>query len=228
MVLPEQFVWIAEDCGLIVPMGTWVLREACQQAQAWQDLGLPPIPMAVNISAVQIRQKDFLENLVDILEETGLAPCFLELELTETVLMQDKDGMGSVLMELKAMGVRLSIDDFGTGYSSLSYLKRFPIDTLKIDQSFMQDITDAGADSDDAAIITAVLSMAKTLNRGVIAEGVETREQLAFLLAQGCGEGQGFYFSRPVNQEEMLALLKTGFPHLSRAPRSLPPETPFF
>ena len=209
-ILPEQFVWIAEDCGLIVPIGAWVLREACGQAQAWQDAGLPPVPVAVNISAVQFRHKDFLESLARILKDTGLAPRYLELELTESVLMHDADSTACVLKALKAMGVRLAIDDFGTGYSSLSYLKRFPIDTLKIDQSFLRDITHATADSDDAAIVAAVVSMGKNLNQRVIAEGVETREQLTFLQAQGCGEGQGFYFSRPVTAEELVALLRTG------------------
>ncbi len=209
-ILPEQFVWIAEDCGLIVPIGAWVLREACREAQTWQDAGLPPIPVAVNISAVQFRHKDFLQSLADILNDTGLAPRYLELELTESVLMHDADSTACVLKALKAMGVRLAIDDFGTGYSSLSYLKRFPIDTLKIDQSFLRDITHATADSDDAAIVAAVVSMGKNLNQRVIAEGVETREQLAFLQAQGCGEGQGFYFSRPVTAEELVTLLRTG------------------
>ena len=212
LILPEQFVWIAEDCGLIVPIGVWVLREACRQARTWQDAGLPPIPVAVNISAVQFRHKDFLESLAGILKDTGLAPRYLELELTESVLMHDADFTTSVLKALKAMGMRLAIDDFGTGYSSLSYLTRFPIDSLKIDQSFLRDITHATADSDDAAIVAAVVSMGKSLHQRVIAEGVETREQLAFLQAQGCGEGQGFYFSRPVTAEELAELLRTGVP----------------
>ncbi|WP_340121209.1 GGDEF/EAL domain-containing response regulator [Methylobacter svalbardensis] len=210
LIMPEQFVWIAEDCGLIVLLGTWVLSEACRQAQAWQDAGLPPVPVAVNISAVQFRHKDFLGSLTGILKDTGLAPSYLELELTESVLMHDADSTASVLEALKALGLRLAIDDFGTGYSSLSYLKRFPIDTLKIDQSFMRDITHATTDSDDASIVAAVVSMGKSLNQRVIAEGVETREQLAFLQAQGCGEGQGFYFSQPLSSEELVELLRTG------------------
>lgn len=211
MVLPEQFVWIAEDCGLIVPIGTWVLREACRQARNWQnDPGLYAVPVAVNISALQFRQADFLESVQEILKETGLAPHYLELELTESVLMHDAEATASVLNALKALGVRLSVDDFGTGYSSLSYLKRFPIDALKIDQSFMRDITHATENSDDAAIIAAVISMGKSLNQRVIAEGVETREQLEFLHALGCGEGQGFYFSRPLAEIEMSALLRSG------------------
>jgi diguanylate cyclase (GGDEF)-like protein/PAS domain S-box-containing protein len=210
LILPEQFVGIAEDCGLIVPIGAWVLREACRQAQTWQDSGLPSVPVAVNISAVQFRHKDFLASLTGILKDTGLAPRYLELELTESVLMQDADSTACVLKALKAMGVRLAIDDFGTGYSSLSYLKRFPIDTLKIDQSFLRDIIHATSDSDDAAIVAAVVSMGKNLKQRVIAEGVETREQLAFLQAQGCGEGQGFYFSRPVTADALGKLLQTG------------------
>ncbi|MEO5573306.1 MAG: EAL domain-containing protein [Gammaproteobacteria bacterium] len=210
LVLPDDFIWIAEDCGLIVPIGAWVLREACRQAQAWQDAGLPPVPVAVNISAVQFRHKDFLEGVAATLKETGLAPHYLELELTESVLMQDADSAASVLKALKAIGVRLAIDDFGIGYSSLSYLKRFPIDTLKIDQSFLRDITDASAESDDTAIILAVVSMGKSLNQCVIAEGVETSEQLAFLKAQGCTEGQGFYFSQPVSADEFSELLRKG------------------
>jgi diguanylate cyclase (GGDEF)-like protein len=210
LIPPEQFISIAEECGLIVPIGEWVLREACGHAQSWQDAGLTPVPVAVNISAVQFRHKGFLESVAAILQETGLAPAFLELELTESVLMQDAEATTSVLKALKAMGVRLAIDDFGTGYSSLSYLKRFPIDTLKIDQSFMRDISHATTDSDDAAIVAAVVGMGKSLNQCVIAEGVETREQMAFLQAQGCGEGQGFYFSEPVTAEEVVALLRSG------------------
>jgi diguanylate cyclase (GGDEF)-like protein len=210
LILPEQFIWIAEECGLIVPIGAWVLRAACEQAQAWLEAGLPPIAMAVNISAVQFRHKDFLPSLAQILKETGLSSRYLELELTESVLMQDADSTASVLQALKTMGVRLAIDDFGTGYSSLSYLKRFPIDTLKIDQSFMRDITHATSNSDDAAIVAAVLGMGKSLNHRVIAEGVETREQLAFLQAQGCSEGQGYYFGRPMIADDLVALLRTG------------------
>jgi diguanylate cyclase (GGDEF)-like protein len=209
-ILPEQFVWIAEDCGLIIPIGTWVLGEACRQAQSWQDAGLPPMAVAVNISAIQFRHRDFLEHLTRILKDTGLAPHCLELELTESVLMHDATTTLTVLNGIKTLGVRLAIDDFGTGYSSLSYLKHFQIDTLKIDQSFMRDITHASADTADAAIITAVVCMGKSLNQRVIAEGVETREQLAFLQAHGCGEGQGYFFSRPVTAEALLTLLRTG------------------
>lgn len=210
VIMPEQFIWVAEDCGLIIPIGAWILQEACQQAQNWQKAGLPPITVAVNISAVQFRHKGFLESVASTLNESHLAPRYLELELTESVLMHDVDATTQVLASLKAMGIKLAIDDFGTGYSSLSYLKRFPIDTLKIDQSFLRDITSSASNSDDAAIVVAVVNMGKSLNQRVIAEGVETCEQLAFLQANGCGEGQGFYFSGPLAAEELAALLRTG------------------
>jgi diguanylate cyclase (GGDEF)-like protein/PAS domain S-box-containing protein len=204
LIPPALFVPIAEDCGLIVPIGRWVLHEACRQAQTWIDAALPPLPVAVNISAVEFQSKDFLEGVRTVLKETRLNPRYLELELTESVLMQDAESTASVLIALKAIGVRLAIDDFGTGYSSLSYLQQFPIDTLKIDQSFVREIT-AGALDD--TIVSAIISMAKTLKRRVVAEGVETGEQLAFLQRQHCGEGQGYHFSRPVSAEEFVALL---------------------
>ena len=206
LVPPVQFIPIAEDCGFIVPIGQWVLREACHQARAWQDSGLRPVRIAVNVSAVELRASDFVAGVNDILTETGLDPRYLELELTESFLMQDSKSTVAVLQALKGMGVQLALDDFGTGYSSLSYLKRFPIDTLKIDQSFVRDLT---TDADDASIVTAVISMGKSLHMGVVAEGVETREQLAFLREQSCPEGQGYYFSRPVVAEEFTQLLGT-------------------
>ena len=199
LIPPVQFVPIAEDCGLIVPIGQWVLHEACRQARAWMDAGLGPIPVAVNISAVEFRAKNFLEGVCGILKDTRLEPRYLELELTESVLMRDDESTTSVLQALKAMGVQLAIDDFGTGYSSLSYLRRFPIDVLKIDQSFVHEIS---TNTEDAAIVCAVLSMGKTLKKRVIAEGVETREQLAFLRAEHCIEGQGYYFNHPVVAED--------------------------
>ena len=204
LVPPVQFIPIAEDCGFIVPIGQWVLREACHQARAWQDSGLRPVRIAVNVSAVELRASDFVAGVNDILTETGLDPRYLELELTESFLMQDSKSTVAVLQALKGMGVQLALDDFGTGYSSLSYLKRFPIDTLKIDQSFVRDLT---TDADDASIVTAVISMGKSLHMGVVAEGVETREQLAFLREQSCPEGQGYYFSRPVVAEQFTQLL---------------------
>jgi diguanylate cyclase (GGDEF)-like protein/PAS domain S-box-containing protein len=207
LVYPTQFVPIAEECGLIVPIGRWVLREACRQVQAWLAAGLPAVPVAVNISAVEFRHKGFLEGVALILKETGLAPRYLELELTETILMHDAESSASVLEALKAMGVQLAIDDFGTGYSSLSYLKRFPIDTLKIDQSFVRHIA---TDADDATIVTAVIGMGRNLNQRVIAEGVETLEQLAFLQTRQCAEGQGFQFSRPLSADDFARLLVAG------------------
>ena len=205
LLLPAQFVPIAEDCGLIVPIGRWVLREACLQARAWQQAGRPPITVAVNTSALELRAKDFLENVRATLEETRLEPCYLELELTESVLMRNAESTGPLLQAIADLGVKLAIDDFGTGYSSLSYLSRFPIDTLKIDQSFVKQIT---SNPDDATIVSAVINMGKSLRQSVIAEGVETAEQHAFLLAQHCDEGQGYYFGHPVAAEAIGALLQ--------------------
>ena len=207
LVGPLQFISVAEDCGLMLPIGKWVLRESCRQAKAWQDAGLPPIEMAVNVSSVEFRNDEFLEGISTILKETGLEPRYLELELTESVLMQHAEFSVPVLQKLKAMGVRLAIDDFGTGYSSLSYLRQFPIDTLKVDQSFIHEIN---ADTDEATIISAVINMGCRMKHRVIAEGVETAEQLAFLRAHGCDEGQGYYFARPMPAEETAKLLEMG------------------
>ena len=206
LIPPALFVPVAEDCGLIVPIGRWVLHEACRQAQAWIDAGLPPLPIAVNISATEFQGTDFLEGVRATLTQTRLNPRYLELELTESVLMQDAGTTAASLIALKALGVRLAIDDFGTGYSSLSYLRQFPIDTLKIDQSFVREIT---AGSRDDTIVGAIISMGKSLRQKVIAEGVETADQLAFLRRQHCGEGQGFHFSRPVSADDFAALLRT-------------------
>ena len=209
LLLPDQFVSIAEDCGLIRPIGRWVMREACMQAQAWLQAGLPPITMAVNTSALEFRADDFLTNLRAILQETRFAPHCLEIELTESVLIRDAEAADAVLHGIADLGVKLAIDDFGTGYSSLSYLKRFPIDTLKIDKSFVTHMT---SNADDASIVNAVISMGKSLRQRIIAEGVETREQHASLLALRCDEGQGYYFGRPVVASAIAALLKTGKP----------------
>lgn len=207
IVMPAQFVPIAEENGLIVPIGQWVLREACRQVKAWLDAGLPVVPVSVNISAVEFRHGHFLGGLALILEETGLEPRYLELELTESILMHDVETSAAVLQALKSMGVQLAIDDFGTGYSSLSYLKRFPIDTLKIDQSFVRDIV---TDTDDATIVDAVIGMGRNLKQRVIAEGVETQAQLTFLQDRQCDEGQGFHFSHPVSAEAFARLLDSG------------------
>ena len=207
LLSPGEFVSIAEDCGLILPIGRWVLREACRQGQAWRLEGLPPITIAVNTSALEFRAKDFLDNLRAILAETGFEPHYLELELTESVLMRDAESAEAVLHALANMGVKLAIDDFGTGYSSLSYLRRFPIDALKIDQSFVKHMD---RNPDDATIVRAVISMGKSLRHRVIAEGVETPEQYGFLRAQQCDEGQGYYFGRPVPAKTLASLLQTG------------------
>jgi diguanylate cyclase (GGDEF)-like protein/PAS domain S-box-containing protein len=207
LIPPAEFIPIAESCGLIVPIGRWVIREACMQARAWQGAALPLIRVAVNISSVEFRDRNFLANLRAILNETGLEPRYLELELTESVLMKHVESTAFLLGELKAMGVYLSVDDFGTGYSSLSYLSQFPISSLKIDKSFVQRITSS---RDDAPIICAVINMGRGLNHEVIAEGVETSEQLAFLQSQNCPEGQGYYFSHPLVAEKFAKLLETG------------------
>jgi len=207
LIPPAQFLPVAEDCGLIVPIGRWVLREACRQTRAWMDAGLRPIPVAVNISAVELRAKNFLEGVRSILKDTRLEPRYLEFELTESVLMRDDEFTIFVLQALKAMGVQLAVDDFGIGNSSLSHLRRFPIDTLKIDQSFVHEIS---ASADDTAFLAAMMSVGKTLKKRVVAEGVEEREQLAFLQTERCNEGQGYYFSPPVDAEHFAQLLGTG------------------
>ncbi len=207
LVSPLQFIPVAEESGLILPIGQWVLREACRQARGWIDAGLHAVPVAVNVSSLEFRSEGFLENLRAILKDTCLDPRYLELELTESVLMQHAESSAAVLRALKSIGVRLAVDDFGTGYSSLSYLKKFPIDSLKIDQSFVNDIT---TDTDDATIVSAVITMAKTLKQCVIAEGVETEDQVAFLQAHGCDGAQGYYFSKPVVSDEFAKLLETG------------------
>jgi EAL domain-containing protein (putative c-di-GMP-specific phosphodiesterase class I) len=206
-VSPGQFIPVAEDCGLILPIGNWVLREACKQARAWLDAGLPLGTMAVNISSMEFRDDNFLESVFLTLKETGLDPRFLELELTESVLMKRAESAASVLKTLRASGVQIAVDDFGTGYSSLSYLRKFPIDALKIDQSFVRQITSA---PDDTTIVTAVISMGRSLKLRVVAEGVETQQELEFLQAHQCDEAQGYYFSRPILPQDFAKLLKTG------------------
>ena len=209
MVYPVQFVPIAEECGLILPIGRLVLLEACKQARAWMDAGLGVVPVAVNVSAAEFGAKDFLSGVRAVLIATGVQPQNLELELTESVLMQDAESAVVTLVALKAMGVQLAIDDFGTGYSSFTYLRRFPSDALKLHQSFVQEIT---ADPEDATIVSAMINIGRSLKQRVIAEGVETRAQFDFLLRHGCGEGQGYYFSRPVAAEVAANLFKSGMP----------------
>ncbi|MEO8343341.1 MAG: EAL domain-containing protein [Gallionella sp.] len=203
LLYPDQFVSIAEDSGLIVPIGRWVRQQACEQVRAWQNAGFLPTPIAVNISAIELRSEGFLEGIRDMLKETGLDPRYLEIELTESVLIHDIESTMTVLHALKAMGVQLAIDDFGTGYSSLSYLRQFPIDTLKIDQSFVREIH---ADHGNNTIVSAVIRMCNSLKLRVSAEGVETQEQLAFLQGEHCEEGQGFYFSRPLEASAFAEL----------------------
>jgi EAL domain-containing protein (putative c-di-GMP-specific phosphodiesterase class I) len=211
-VPPTQFIPVAEACGLILPIGAWALREACRQARAWLDAGLPATTMAVNVSAMQFHDENFLEGLFAILSETRLEPRFLELELTESALIKNATSAASVLKALRDKGVRVAIDDFGTGYSSLSYLPKFPLDSLKIDQSFVHQISAA---KDDA---TAVIAMAKSLKLRVIAEGPETAKEVAFLRAHHCDEAQGYYFSEPVPSLLFAKLLETGISKTDWAP----------
>jgi diguanylate cyclase (GGDEF)-like protein/PAS domain S-box-containing protein len=205
LVPPDKFIRIAENSGLIVPIGEWVLRTACSQAKKWQDEGIPAISVAVNVSAVQFRQAGFCELVRKVVQDTGLAPQYLELELTESLLLANADVTVSVLQELKAMGVTLAIDDFGTGYSSFSYLRQFHVNNLKIDRSFINDVA---TNPDDAAITAAIIGMAKSLHLRVIAEGVENEAQMSFLRAQQCDEIQGFYFSKPLATDDVAYKLR--------------------
>jgi diguanylate cyclase (GGDEF)-like protein len=207
VVPPSAFIPLAEDTGLILPIGEWVLRTACAQAKRWADEGLGALRVAVNVSSRQVRQPEFAVLVTGILADTGLPPALLELEITESILMQDVTATVATLQELKTFGVRFSIDDFGTGYSSLSYLKCLPIDILKIDQSFVRDIA---SDPNDAAIVSAITAMAQSLNLKVIAEGVETGEQLEFLRARYCYMAQGYFFSKPVPAADFAAFCRAG------------------
>ena len=206
LVSPAEFIPLAEDTGLIVPIGEWVLRESCRQNKQWLDEGWPPMHVAVNLSARQFQHQDILGMVVRILKETGLAPKYLELELTESSVMNNAEFAIDVLNGLKAMGVKITIDDFGTGFSSLSYLKRLPIDTLKVDRSFVRE---APSDPDDAAMVMAIITLAHNLRLSVVAEGVETQEQLQLLRLLGCDEIQGFFFCRPLAVDAVSALLAT-------------------
>ncbi|MCA1908334.1 MAG: EAL domain-containing protein [Magnetospirillum sp.] len=203
LVSPAEFIPLAENMGLISEIGAWVLKSACRQSQSWFDLGLPRVRMAVNVSTLQFREGDLAELVKQALQETGLPPQFLELEITESVLMQRVEENTLVLNELRAMGIHISIDDFGTGYSSLSYLKRMPIDALKIDRSFVNDITE---DGDGAAIVSTIINLAHNLKLRAVAEGVETQEQADFLRQRGCDEIQGYLVSRPVSAEDLVSL----------------------
>ncbi len=206
MISPAKFIPLAEETGLIVPIGEWVVRTACLQSKAWQNAGLPAVTVAINISARQFREKNLLQVVAKILGETGLDPAQIELEVTESVIMQDTQRVIAALQALRDMGLRLSVDDFGTGYSSLSYLKRFPVNRLKIDQSFVREIS--GADS--AAVAQVVITLGHSMNLRVIAEGVETPEQLAFLRRHECDEMQGYLFAKPMPADEFGKLLASG------------------
>ncbi len=204
MVMPDSFIPLAEETGLIIPLGAWVLQEACRQAVIWRDAGFDKLRMAVNLSIKQFDQVDIVNQIETVLQKTGLPPELLELEVTESMVMRDADRAIVILEHLRKLGVHISVDDFGTGYSSLSYLKRLPLQTLKIDSSFVKDL---GGDGDDEAIVSAIISMANTLELKVVAEGVETFQQLEFLRRDGCSEAQGYLFSCPVPAERFAALL---------------------
>lgn len=206
MISPGEFIPLAEETGLIVPISEWVIRQACLQNRAWQEEGLPAVPVAVNLSVRHFMQPNVAERIAEILEETGLAPEYLEIEITETMMM-DEEYASSILAKFKELGVRISVDDFGTGYSSLSYLKNFPVDKLKIDRTFVGDIMN---ESNDGAIVRTIITMGHLLRYTVIAEGVETEEQLKFLRENGCDELQGYIFSPPLTAEEMRAMLAEG------------------
>jgi diguanylate cyclase (GGDEF)-like protein/PAS domain S-box-containing protein len=207
MISPAQFIPLAEETGFIIPIGEWVLRTACQQCRAWQKLGFPSLHVAVNLSSRQFHQRDLPASIYHILQETGLNPLYLDLEITEGLVMQQAESSINTLRELKAMDLRISIDDFGTGYSSLSYLKRFPIDVLKIDQSFVRDIP---GDADDAAIASTIITMAHSLGLKVVAEGVETKEQLNFMREHSCDSMQGYFLSKPLPTDQFESFLKSG------------------
>lgn len=207
MVSPALFIPLAEETGLIHSITDWVVLEASKQNSSWQQQGYKPIRMAINLSPKQFNQQNIAETIFKQIIYSDLAPKYIELEITEGALMEDTDRSSEILNELKKRGIQISIDDFGTGYSSLSYLKKFPLDTLKIDQSFVRDVMD---DPDDAAIVSAIIAMARSLRLNVIAEGVETREQLNFLAAHGCNEAQGYFLGKPVAAEEFIQFLEKG------------------
>ncbi len=208
LVPAAPFIRVAEQSGLIVPIGRWVLGEACRQARAWRDAGLPAIQIGVNASAVELARKEFVDNVRATLFAFDIEPRLLELELTETFLAKEPGKVDVTLRELKLLGVQLAFDDFGTGYASLSCLRRLPVDALKIDQSFVRNIT---SNANDASIVRAMITMGRSLNLRVVAEGIETKRQLAFLISQACPEGQGYFFSRPVAADECAILLSRRF-----------------
>ena len=212
-IMPQRFIALAEDTGLIVPIGKWVLQTACAQNKAWQDEGLPPIVVSVNVSARQFRQESIVQTVAEVLRDTGLEARYLELELTESMVMHDAPQLVAMLDELKELGVQIAVDDFGTGYSSLSYLKRFPVDRLKIDRSFVEHIA---SDADDATIVRTIIALGHNLGLKVVAEGVESDEQLRFLRSNLCDEAQGFLMGRPVSARHLRRI----FTRLRRDPRA--------
>lgn len=206
LVPPGEFIAFAEETGLILPIGEWVLRRACEQNRDWRRAGLPPLRVSVNLSRRQLAQRDFAQQVLEVLAQTGLPAHALELEVTESMVMHDTVHSAEQLGQLVARGVRVSMDDFGTGYSSLSHLKKFPVQTLKIDRSFLHD---APSSADSAAIVKAIISLGHSLELRVLAEGVETAAQWEFLRANGCDEFQGYYLARPMTHEAFAALLRT-------------------
>jgi EAL domain-containing protein (putative c-di-GMP-specific phosphodiesterase class I) len=210
-VTPTQFIPVAEETGMIVPIGKWVLRTACAQNVAWQKQGLPTVSMAVNVSLRQLTDNNLIDDIKAALNDSGMAPNLLELEITESMIMSNPAKMMDVLVRIKSLGVRLAVDDFGTGYSSLAQLKHFPIDTLKIDRSFIRNVPE---NAEDKAITHAIIAMGETLGLTVVAEGVETIEQMNYLKDQSCDEMQGFYFSRPIVPEQFADLLREQTEHL--------------
>jgi len=201
-----QFIPLAEETGLIVPIGRWVLKEACAQNVAWQRRGLRPVSMAVNLSPRQFADEHLLQDIDEALAASGMSPVLLQLEVTESMVMRNVSRAVKVLDAIQNRGIRLAIDDFGTGYSSMSLMKQFPIDTIKIDRSFVRDLPD---DSEDKAITQAIISMGKALGMTIVAEGVETAEQEAFLRDHACDEMQGFLFSKPVPSQQLAELLRS-------------------
>ena len=203
-VPPDVFIPIAEECGLIIPLGKWILETACTQAKTWEKQGLPPMKVAVNLSLGQLFQQDLVEMVQEILQRTKLDPKFLQLEITESMTM-NIDRMTQLLHELKALGIQIAVDDFGTGYSSLSYLKEFPIDCLKIDRTFVRNVPH---NPNDEALVSMIISMAKHLRLKVVAEGIEEVEQLSFLIDGGCDYIQGYLFSKPISPQQITETYK--------------------
>jgi EAL domain-containing protein (putative c-di-GMP-specific phosphodiesterase class I) len=205
IISPDEFIPVAEDTGLIVDIGAWVLETACGQNKTWQSSGLPPLTISVNMSVKQFQHEKFLATISNAIKNTSLDPRYLELEITENILLQDAEKTIKMLNELKDMGIRLAMDDFGTGYSSFNYLIRFPLDIIKIDMSFIKNITEQ---AEHAAVVEAIISMSHSLNLKVVAEGVETQQQLDLLREFGCDEIQGYYYSRPLPSKEFTELLE--------------------